>query len=770
MPEALDHLRGMMRDATVLIRGIPEQGAVDASKPWGSGFFIAPGKVLTCAHVFCQWERGLPVWRGDEEVGITYRPGTGGVATAVGRLVHCLPGADEVPEDKRGSWPTPDLAVVELTEPVEHACVWLSDRSTPPSGIGEKLLYLGFTLDEHGSPSNWEGNCGISGTNGDHVLRLDGGGGAVKGGLSGGPVVDLGRGAVVGVIKARRHDHDGGNAVRITALRELSSAGPQGEDPYQDLILDHDRWHWLNQRDNGPHTHTWASVQSALPKPGTRWLPPDRLEALWLLAQLPQAPDPGTVERLVEDACPNQRITGSALPHSWRDGAGLLYDAYPVGEEKAILSYLIRVARRERAKAPVEATALSEWALARAERAKRAKSLHENDWNELAALARPPKPVELRARRPERDAVPPPEPSLVPKRADLPPVPGRAVPPEPAIGGAEVRDLPPVTAAYGPLRPPRPLRPPGLLNRPAAFPPYDRYAPPTTSAAISGHGPHDATGSGPESEPVDALDDFAAVLLDFRAEWWLESHYSWTVRLVGHTGDVELMDEGPPLHARKLGGPPQELLDALRQAFLRADAGEHIAPLEVLLPQELFDIPVDDWMLERASRQETPRLGAVRAVTVVDQRSFDRPTSGPGARWTAEPRRPADAARPLATAPLLAPGARGSTDAIGTVLFHSGPVGTGRAGEMLRHVLDLGPAAVVWRREEAPPDLRERFATEVGRLVSGVRTLAGLPGAVAALRASVDPDDPDSRWAHGLAVLHDPERRPAMTTDLLDTP
>ncbi|MCX4905499.1 trypsin-like peptidase domain-containing protein [Streptomyces sp. NBC_00878] len=786
MPEAHEQLRSMVNDATVRIHGTPAHKPSAASEPdaselWGSGFFIAPSRVLTCAHIFAQASGSSRVWRGNEALRITYRRGAGEeTATVPGRLLHCVPGVDEVPEAKRRLWPTPDLAVVELTEPVEHPCVWLSDLSTPPSGLGGKLLYGGWARDEYGSLCLWEGNSSVAGIHGSHVMRLDDEGGEIKAGLSGGPLVDPRRGAVVGVIKARNNKQGGGNCVRITSLRELSSAGALGQDPYQQLILAHDQWHWLTQRQNGVGSQSWATVQSGLPSSGRGWRPLDRIQALGLLAELPPAPDVGTIERLVDEACPGQRISGIAMPRSWRDGAGLLYDPHPSSAEKAVLSYLILVADSEYARAPEPAIALRGWAL------DRAASLPEADREELALLGQPPEPVEIRVRRVARIAVPEAVPEGMPgaepgnasERADAPQAPVRVAEPEPALEGVDVPLTAPLAAPLHPLDPPDPF---GSFTRSGMLPSYEHRVPRRTSwrSASDRARRHSASGPRPDAEqtlPLDPLDDLAAVLLEFRADWWQEDHYGWTVRLVGHAGDVELVALGRPFHHRELGAPPPDLLDALRQAFLRADAGEHVAPLEVLLPQELFDIPVDEWVLSRSSRHETSRLGVVRPVNVVDQRSFDRPATGTGARgahllW--------GTGRAMRAVPLLAQGDRQPSDVVDTVLFHSGPVGGGRAGTALRRVLDSGPAAVVWRREEASPELGERFAAEVGRLVGGIGSPGELPAAVAALRASLAPDDrpapddphhPDSRWARGLAVLHDPEQRPAIMTDLLDTP
>ncbi|WP_405844049.1 trypsin-like peptidase domain-containing protein [Streptomyces sp. NBC_01518] len=704
-----ERLGGLVQDATVKIHAPVAAGATREPDIWGSGFFVAPNRVLTCAHVLSGTVGGRRVWRGDAEIGVTHRlPGGAGEATVTGRLLHCLPGVDEVPEGRRGLWPTPDLAVVELTEPAEHTCVWLSDLSTPPSDSSGRLLYRGFTRDEYGAVTDWEGYCQVAGLHARYLLRLTGHGGVIRSGLSGGPVVDLGRGAVVGVIKSRRNDQDGGNGVRVTALRELRSAGTDGRDPYQELILAHDRWHWQAQQRHGADAHTWASVQSQLLNLGRQWRPLDRVHALGLLAELPHAPDVGTVDGLVDAVAPRQRTSRMELPGAWRDGAGLLYDPFDGREEKAVLGYLIRVARSQRRAAPGPADELLTWA------AERALSLPEDERAELVQLA-------------ERDRT----------RSET--VHARVRPPAdtPEPSGESTDDT------FGPRG-----RPGTRLPRPDPRP-----RPP---------------GPAPEQDP--APDEASvAVLLEFRGDWWLEGLYSWTIRLVSRTGDVELMAVGQDVPVAALDpAPPQDLSDALREVFLRADAGDRVAALRLVLPPELFDIPMDEWMLSRSSRHESNWLGAVRTVTVVDQLSHGRPRR-PVARWTRT-----DEAEPPRAVPLLGDV---PADVPLPVLYHCGPVGAGPAAGALRRVLDAGPAVVLWRRGGAGPEMRERFAVEVRRLVAGLRDLSELPDAVASLRAGSGESpgrDPAGHWAHGIALLYDdpddPVLRHAVTGDLLDTP
>jgi hypothetical protein len=101
----------------------------------GSGYFVAPSWVLTCAHVACGGEGG--------EVVVAYEPAPGrGMSAVPGHVAAALPeGGGSVP----GGWPAPDLALVRLSEPVDHECVYLSERPAAYFGEG-KVLYAGWTV------------------------------------------------------------------------------------------------------------------------------------------------------------------------------------------------------------------------------------------------------------------------------------------------------------------------------------------------------------------------------------------------------------------------------------------------------------------------------------------------------------------------------------------------------------------------------------------------------------------------------------------------
>ncbi|EFL34808.1 conserved hypothetical protein [Streptomyces viridochromogenes DSM 40736] len=709
-----DRLKGLLYDATVWIGG-PGGGGRPAPDLWGSGFFIAPGRILTCAHVLAEAPPG--VWRGEPKISVVYpvRPEENGgrrEATVTARLLYCLPEHDPAGRFDRGSWPLPDLAVIGLDEEVEHPCVWLSDLSTPPGGASGRLEYRGFRIDG-GKVRARSGACAVEGTDEPYGVRLGIEGGEIKAGLSGGPVADLGRGAVVAVVKARSNNSDGGTSVQITALRELRSPGRAGQ-PYQELIRSHDRWHWaVHQRDRDV-ARTWTGEQSKLPNSSSDWRPEDRVEALGLLAELPDAPDSGTVLSLVEKACPGQFELRMPPPVSWRDGAGLLYDPVRKSETEAVLGYLLRVAGSVHELAPTAALTLQDWAL------ERAGSLPEHVRSEIGRLAVVRERVGVAAGRggAERRA----EPET--------PVEGHTAAPDPnppsGEGTSALRDEPVPETGAGPW-----------TGRADA----DPAAPPATEAAV--------------------------VVLELRDDWWLENHYHWTVRLVGPTGDAELVDAGEDLAVTDLVDPPQSLLDGLSRSFLRADVGDYAAPLEVLVPRKLFDLPFDAWRVNGPTTHESGPLGLVRPVSIVDQWPHG-PDPSEVPRATRGTLRPLTADPSARMVQLL--DAHKASPAPDVVLFHCGPVHGGPAGTALSHALDAGFTTLVWYRAHATPQEREQVTEEVRRMIDRLRTPAEVAAAVMALRADHAAGSTPHDWARHLAVLHhEPGRRPA-TADLLDTP
>src|SRR6202007_3103723 len=89
--------------------------------PAGSGFFVAPGYVFTCAHVVRRPE-------GSRDTGTWQRPRCSVV------VEHISPASAEQDITGDGIWPLPDLAVIRLETGMQHPCVRLSCRDPRESG------------------------------------------------------------------------------------------------------------------------------------------------------------------------------------------------------------------------------------------------------------------------------------------------------------------------------------------------------------------------------------------------------------------------------------------------------------------------------------------------------------------------------------------------------------------------------------------------------------------------------------------------------------
>ncbi|MGY0018619.1 VMAP-C domain-containing protein [Streptomyces sp. YJ-C3] len=308
---------------------------------WGSGFFVAPGWVLTCAHVLVDGT-GRPrpgAAAGQPDVGV-YVDGR----VLPGRLAYCMPlPRRSVPRNggagDRETFASavegiePDLALIALLEPMERErCVWLTDR--PP---GEFARDDGGGVIGRFAPRSRDGGhcvverltCGHGSTKGTRIkfgLSVD-----MRPGTSGGPLVDLERGEVVGVIKARFRDGGSGLAVAVSALRELSpdahldGAPDLGPEPYHELMRRHDSWHWRRQHpEHSDGEPTWIDVQRELPRRRGTWDVLDRLDALHRLAGVPGPTAPAVVRQLARDAL-GRSLGHPVGPVSWRDGHGMLH-------------------------------------------------------------------------------------------------------------------------------------------------------------------------------------------------------------------------------------------------------------------------------------------------------------------------------------------------------------------------------------------------------------------------------------------------------------
>lgn len=350
--DPFETLAPLVRAATVRVHAPPPGYAPDGSggspagdvavRPWGSGFFVAPNWVLTCAHVALRGEGGAMA-DGGREVGLTFDG-----RTVRGRVEW----AEPMEKPGSGLWPAPDLALIRLLEPAPHACVWLTER-TSKVFTRKEVAFFGCT-EVDGEIEDFSGRCTIRGELGkDGKLRL-GNEDEIPSGASGGPVVDLARGEVIGVLKARRGGQDGGLAISVVQLRGLplpqAPARAESDDLFQRVVHGHDRHHADRHRLADTNRTTWTDAHNLLGATAGRALSPGmRTELLGLLAELPPPVSTSSllaaVDELRGQPCENLPLA----PRSWRDGLGLLYDLRRGQSElETILRYCVRVATAER--------------------------------------------------------------------------------------------------------------------------------------------------------------------------------------------------------------------------------------------------------------------------------------------------------------------------------------------------------------------------------------------------------------------------------------
>ena len=336
----------------------------------GSGFFIAPSWVLTCAHVAMQGE--------GREVDVVFRADRDSAAetSVAGTVVATLPEPGPGTPGGPGlrppvGWAAPDLALIRLLRPVEHACVYVTER---PAAMlpGGTVHYVGWTGPRDGQLAAVTGDCTVKGMFGgpadaEQQIRL--GGDWLEPGMSGGPVVDLARGEVVGVLKSRLEGEQGGTAIGIERLRTMPVPGAAPEDPpvdvYQAVFHAHDRYH--ADRHNSPASteRTWADTQSELPvRPGRALSPKQRID---LLGRLADFPPPVSTRGLLDllDCLPDVHSRDHRpAPRGWRDGLGALYEARDGdGALELILRYCMAVIAADRpyGSPPTAAAAQNLW-------------------------------------------------------------------------------------------------------------------------------------------------------------------------------------------------------------------------------------------------------------------------------------------------------------------------------------------------------------------------------------------------------------------------
>lgn len=288
---------------------------------WGSGFFIAPGWVLTNAHVVDAGRE--PVWRGERVIGITTESGeqlSGELACAL----PAFPGSGRRPR----SWPDPDLALVRVPDAPDINPLWLSERSAHGS---RPVHTYGYAVAAEGAEPQFQRTAGRASAAVSGPMTLQ----DVfnPSGCSGGPVVDAERGAVVGVNKASR---DGGRVARaapVTALRGFLDLGPHEAELWHEVVSAHDRHHFqrsLGENGSWPGLQYQLDLEQDLAGIRLGFDPHERARLFGCFAELPPPESAGEVLGLVEETRNIVLEDSFRLhvhhPRSWREGVGLLYD------------------------------------------------------------------------------------------------------------------------------------------------------------------------------------------------------------------------------------------------------------------------------------------------------------------------------------------------------------------------------------------------------------------------------------------------------------
>jgi len=298
----------------------------------GSGFFVAPGYVLTCAHV-AQRAADQAIsgsWQGT--------PLRGRV-----RYASAPPGAMD------RLWPMPDLAVVRLDAAPAHPCVRLTGREpwagSPMLAIGQRA-HLGPIASAF--PTIQLHYAGMH----EDTMRLAGDN--FGPGMSGGPVLDLDTGDVCGLVKIAGTGLEG-FAIPVTALRQtlpakLFAAMMSAHDRYHDrdhawVLAQETLWEWLAEG----LTHVESTTPTA---PLLR--PREEASLLATIADLTGA----DVYQLHASAVGTDPLSGPGELRDLRDLAGRLADN---GYQRGRLHPIIELAELLAEQYPDAAIGLRDW-------------------------------------------------------------------------------------------------------------------------------------------------------------------------------------------------------------------------------------------------------------------------------------------------------------------------------------------------------------------------------------------------------------------------
>jgi len=203
---------------------------------YGTGFFVAPGEVLTCAHVIRGWD----------EIRVEH---TSGDSPAT--VIITLP-ALAADDPRERFYPLPDVALLRLTDPPHnHACVRF-DLSIPVSGPDPDGLRLDAFAVEHIRDTVAHGGVsliyeGPVDEKGFRLLKLTSG--QVINGYSGGPILNRRTGGVCALVDStrdKRADLGGFGVPLMCFLNQLPGLRKRNHDFHNT----DDRWQraWHDER------------------------------------------------------------------------------------------------------------------------------------------------------------------------------------------------------------------------------------------------------------------------------------------------------------------------------------------------------------------------------------------------------------------------------------------------------------------------------------------------------------------------------------------
>ena len=223
-----------------------------------SGVLVAPGMVLTCAHIFAE---SVVTDRGAVQVKHQGR-------SYLARVTHRTPSSGEP------IYPFPDLAIVQVMDiPQPHPCAWICD-----SPLIERAGLTAFGYDQTFGSFRFHSVsgyfAGVSGAEEEAFYRFTGD--ELAHGMSGGPVLVGADGAVVALVKATRAEGTDLGGL-LTPMRGLWTLAGGAE-----LWSEHDLFHfgdreWTKAREQLGQRSEFAGILK----------PSDEVELLAILARLP---------------------------------------------------------------------------------------------------------------------------------------------------------------------------------------------------------------------------------------------------------------------------------------------------------------------------------------------------------------------------------------------------------------------------------------------------------------------------------------------------